>query len=143
MTIVECTRCNMMTGHPVSTYIASVIDFNSPDGTRDEHVSEYNCSNCFHSFMITLPTVYSTADIVQNIYDAPGYEERNYNYRSFTLNTGGRTSTGYTNRVRGISVRNNRRIKTAGKGDIKSKTSSTTHTATCELTEIDLELKED
>ena len=140
LTVVECTKCSMMSGHPVSTYIASVIDFNSPDGSRDENITEYNCSNCFHSFIITLPAVYSTVDIVQNIYDSPASRHgRGYGSRSFTLNTG----SGYTHRTRGIGIRNNRRRKTAGIEDIKSKTQSTTSSSTCDLVEIDLELKEE
>ncbi len=128
----------MLTAHPVSTHIATVIDFSSPDGSRDEHVSEYNCSNCFHSFIITLPTHDSGAPIHQNTYDAP-YEEWCSNYRAFTLNTG----SGYTSRVKGRGILNNRRRRTASIEDIKSKTQSVTSTATCELTEIDLELKKE
>lgn len=141
--IVECTRCCSMSAHAISTHIASVIDFSSPDGSRDEHITEYNCSNCLHSFMVTLPTVYSGADIVQNVYDTPQeLDFWSHNYRSFTINTSSTGGTGYTNRSSGRGIMNNRRRKTASLDDIKSTTQHTTSTDSCELTEIDLELKD-
>lgn len=138
----------MMTGHPVSSHIAPVIDFASPGNCRDEYVSEYNCSNCFHSFIVTSPTRSSTIT-TPDTYDSPYRDSYSYitggKYQQFTLNTSTTASymgSGYTNRVRGKGILNNRRKKTASLEDIVNRTESMTSTSKCELIEIDLELKE-
>jgi hypothetical protein len=136
--IIECERCQMMTGHPVSTYMTPVVCFSSPDGSRTEYTTEYNCSNCFYSFIKVQPSQ-------EIIISAPQYQTDSILPLQFDTSSSTRPriirGTGYTNRARfRIGHTNNRRRKTAALKDIKSTKKTTQSDESCEITEIDLEI---
>jgi hypothetical protein len=148
---IECEFCNSMTAQLQSSTKSAEVSWTDPSGWKDVYWAEYACSNCAAEFSQVLPSVYDgSAEDMELIERCKSY---NSNVTYTSPNTypaydrgigfrGTRTMAGYSSSTNSAAtqinmVARNRRRKTAGIKDIKSKRESTSEHG---ITEIDLEL---